>query len=274
MRPRLIATLTLVHLGLFAGACVSEGGEDADISACGDVEVEASAKCEVMIEGGCEAACEPVSFTAECQGQCNASVDATCKADCQATCQGGCDADPGNFDCEASCTGNCSGSCSGKCESDPDSSSCQGRCEATCEAECGASCEGTPPSATCDVQCESSCQGECKVEANIDCNLSCQAELQGGCEVQCQDPDGALFCDGQYVDHGGNLAECIAALNAYLEVEVDSSASAACEGNKCSASAEGSVTCSMPAAPSQSSPTWLLVLAGLAGLASTRRRRS
>ena len=104
----------------------------------------------------------------------------------------------------------------------------------------------------------------------MDCHVSCTAELSGGCEVQCQSPDGALFCDGQYVDHGGNLEECIAALNAFLDIEVSGSAS--CSGNSCEA--EASASCSAaPAQPLDDDLAPWLTLAFAAGLVGLRRRR-
>jgi hypothetical protein len=246
MTKSFTALLGLPTALLFAAACSSNGSSsDGDLSSCGNIHIEASAECTVEVQGGCVARCQPVNFTAACRGECGGNFSASCHGNCSAECQGQCEVNPGNFSCEGSCQAQCSGSCAGQCEADADSASCVARCEATCEGECGASCEGTPPSASCEAKCEASCEGSCVVEANLQCNLECQAELQGGCEVECQSPEGALFCDGQYVDHGGNLEKCIAALNAYLEVEVDASSSAACEGNSCSAEAQASVRCSV-----------------------------
>ena len=55
------------------------------------------------------------------------------------------------------------------------------------------------------------------------------SELSGGCEAECESPEGALFCDGQYIDHGGNLEECIASLKALFDIDVDVSAPVADE---------------------------------------------
>src|SRR5438105_1420269 len=70
---------------------------------------------------------------------------------------------------------------------------------------------------TCQAKCEASCSGSCTAKANVDCDVSCQATgyanceamLTGGCQAQCTTPQGALFCDGQYVDTGNNLQQCI-----------------------------------------------------------------
>jgi hypothetical protein len=52
-------------------------------------------------------------------------------------------------------------------------------------------------------------------------SIQCHTRVEGGCEVACQEPEGALFCDGNYVDHDGNLESCIAAIDAALNIEVD-----------------------------------------------------
>jgi MYXO-CTERM domain-containing protein len=265
---RIAVTLSLVPLALLAAAACKSDAEG-NIASCGNIQVEASAKCEVQVQGGCEAACTPVTFVGECEGRCGADISADCQAQCTADCQGQCTADPGSFDCEASCQGSCEANCEGKCAD----SACAGNCAAACEGECSASCEGTPPSATCEAKCEAGCEGHCTVDVDVECHGSCHAELQGGCVVQCESPDGALFCDGQYVDAGDNLAECIAALNAYLEVEVSSNGSAACSGNSCEASGEASVSCAATPAPSRGIGGLVVALAAL-GTAAARRRRS
>lgn len=254
----------------------------ASLSACGNVFVAGEAQCELQVEGGCTAMCEPVSFQAscaaqlkaECDGQCTASADVDCQADCSADCSGRCDVDPGSFNCEADCQGECAADCSGRCSADSDSAECEASCKATCSGTCNARCSGTPPSADCSAKCEASCSGHCEAEANVDCQIECQAdgfvdceaELQGGCEAQCSRPEGAMFCDGQFVN-SDNLDDCIAALKSYLNIMVEGSAS--CEGNTCMA--EGSVACSCTAANDEAPA--LAGLLGLGVIAATRRRR-
>jgi hypothetical protein len=71
---------------------------------------------------------------------------------------------------------------------------------------------------------------------------NCEADLKGGCTAHCSDPNGALFCDGNYVDTGNNLQNCIDALNAILDVKVTASASGSCEGNTCQGEAKASAS--------------------------------
>jgi hypothetical protein len=276
----ILGVSSLTVASLFVGADAWAG-----IDACGDIEVEANAHCEVKVGLECKAECTPIHFTAacyaDCSGECNVSVDAGCTVDCQADCSASCEVDPGSFECSASCEGECNAGCDGQCSSSSDQATCRGSCEATCHGECSASCEGTPPSASCEAKCEASCDGECHAEANVDCQIDCQAgctaELTGGCEVECDKPEGSLFCDGQYIDHGGNLEECINALNALLEVSVDVSAtgSASCDGGSCEAEGEAGVSCALsqePATAEHRGPWLALAAAGL-GVAVARRRR-
>lgn len=262
---------------------VSEARAAASLSSCGNIFVEAEATCEVYVEGGCTAMCEPVTVQAacaadlkiECDGQCEASASVECSGSCEADCSGRCDVDPGSFNCSADCQASCSADCSGRCAADSDSAQCEASCKATCSGSCDAQCSGTPPEATCEGKCEASCQGSCEGQANIDCQIDCQADgfaectatVEGGCEAQCSKPEGAIFCDGQYVD-AGNLEACKAALKALLDIEVYAEGSASCEGNSCQA--EGEVGCSCAA--SDASPG-LAGLLGLGMLVGLRRRR-
>ena len=234
----------------------------AGLEACGNINLSGSANCEFKTSGGCEAACTPVNFELACAGQgsvdcrseCNLDASVDCSGSCQGSCEAQCEVDPGAFDCSASCQTDCSGSCgascSAKCEADGNSAECMGQCEASCEAscstECDAECEVVPPSADCTAQCGGCCGGSCNASANFDCQVDCQAdlkvaceaEMQGGCDVACSKPEGALFCDGQFVN-SQDVNECVAALAAALNIEVTGSAS--CDNGSCEA--EGSISC-------------------------------
>jgi hypothetical protein len=87
--------------------------------------------------------------------------------------------------------------------------------------------------------------------------------------VQCSG-DGAIFCDGEFVDAGGNLQECIDALNAILDVEVSGSAS--CSGNTCQAEGSVSLSCAVDE-QGYGDQGWLvgLLLAGVVAGAARRR---
>jgi len=233
-----IVSSALCFIAISAFASEARAGT---LDACGDIFINAGAQCEVLTSGGCEANCTPPAMTAvcaaegyaSCDGECNASVDASCTAECQGSCVADCEIEAGEFDCGAHCDARCSGECEARCEGAADGAECRASCQATCGAECSASCEATPPSAACETKCEASCQGGCQAEANLDCQVDCQADFyaeckadfQGGCEVQCQQPQGALFCNGQFISTS-SLDSCIDALRNALDANVEVSAEA------------------------------------------------
>jgi hypothetical protein len=288
------------HVLLLSGAaaaalhCRPTAARAGSLEACGDIHIEAGAECELIPpSASCEVNCTPISvqaacaaeLTASCSGECNASATVECTGSCEADCTGECEANPGSFECRGSCEATCQGDCSASCEAANDQAECEASCQATCTGSCDAECEGTPPSATCDAKCEASCEGSCDAEANLDCQIDCQAdgyvectaEVTGGCEAACETEDGALFCDGQYVDYGNNLENCIDALNAYLKVKVEASGSAGCDGGTCQAEGKASATCnSVPMDTRADGAFFALGALGVVGAvgASRRRRRN
>jgi hypothetical protein len=282
-------SIGLVFAGATAAAITLFSATEAraGLEACGNINVSADAQCKVETSGGCTAQCTPLKMElacsgkleASCSGTCNATLDASCSGSCKADCSGKCSANPGSLDCSANCQGTCEGDCSGKCSSNANKSECEASCKATCSGSCDAQCKGTPPSATCDAKCEASCKGSCTAKANMDCQINCQAkgyascqsDFEGGCKAKCTQPEGALFCDGNYVDTGNNLQNCINALNAVLHVKVEGHAE--CSGNECSAEGKASANCA--AAPTGEPIHPALLGGGLAAIAGAfiRRRR-
>jgi MYXO-CTERM domain-containing protein len=193
-----------------------------------------------------------------------------------------CEVEPAEFDCRAQCQGDCQARAEGSCSAGDGQAECLARAEASCDAECSGSCEIEPGTANCEATCQGSCEASCEAsgEAYLDCQAECQgpqfgectAELEGGCKVDCNTEEGALFCDGSYIDHGNNLAECRAALRAIFEIEVRSGGEASCSGNECEAS--GFLSCSCTTDPDNvGRDTALLTLAGLFLFGVARRRR-
>ncbi|MDH5675766.1 MAG: hypothetical protein OEZ06_26820 [Myxococcales bacterium] len=254
---------------IFASPPAAQAG----IGACGNIHVEAEAMCELVPPGlECEGQCTPLSVRAacsaqlavECQASCTDLPSVECSGSCQAECTASCtDLEPGTFDCQGSCQAQCSGDCEARCGTTDDGGECMARCEGSCSASCDGHCDVELPKADCDAGCEASCEGSCEADANFDCQASCQsdsyanceADVQGGCDIACEGQEGALFCDGQYVDHGDNLDMCISALRAAVDVEVTGSAmgESSCDNGACMAtgSAEGKITsdCSVAGRP-------------------------
>jgi MYXO-CTERM domain-containing protein len=288
------ARLTFVALLAALPALFAARPAAAGLDACGDINVEANAKCVAEAKGGCEALCEPVrmelachgKLQASCEGECDVDVEASCTATCETDCVADCTVNPVSLDCRGRCEANAQADCNGQCMSSGNRSECQAACKANFEAECSASCDADlEGSVDCEAKCSASCEGECKAEVRAACQVDCQAEgfaectseLSGGCEVECEEGEVMLFCDSNYVDHGNNLEECIEALQAVANVEVSGSASGDCSGNRCEGEAEGNVSASCALAPGQvggaSAPYGLAAL-GVLGLVLRRRRRS
>lgn len=283
---------------LFVGALVAlsplliVNNASAGIEACGNIDVSANAKCELVVDGGCTARCTPVSVQAacsaelyvQCDGQCGGSATVECSGTCEADCAAQCTVKPATFECNASCEARCGSRCDAYCAADANSAECKAKCSATCGGECDASCTGTKPEASCEAKCEASCSGSCTAESNFKCQIDCQskgfaectADVQGGCEAQCTKPDGALFCDGNYVDARDQLEDCMAYLESVLQIDVEGYAYAegGCRGNTCEAEAGAGISCS--AVPARTSPWNLGAIGGAAlgvGLLVARRRR-
>ena len=266
----------------------------ADLGACGQIDVRAEAECEVVPPSAqCETMCTPISVRASCSAKLAASCDASCSklpsVDCHGTCEAGCKGDcmidPGKFDCRADCQADCDGRCAAGCASKGDKTACMASCSGSCSVSCDNQCDVQLPKADCNAVCKASCEGSCKVETNLDCQVDCQAkgyakceaDVTGGCKTRCQGKKGTLFCDGNYVDTGDNLQECVDALKATLNAHVMGSASgtSSCTGNECTASGKASVSsdCSVQRAGKRESATPALLLLAL-GIAYAARRRS
>jgi MYXO-CTERM domain-containing protein len=82
---------------------------------------------------------------------------------------------------------------------------------------------------------------------------------------------GALFCDGQYVDVGGDIESCLTDLKNLLNIQVSGSAS--CSGDECTAMGQASASCA--ASPDGGAPLsggFAIVGLGALGAAVARRR--
>lgn len=276
---------------LLASSTAFAQDDSASLEACGNINVKANASCTVEVSGGCTAKCTPVSFEASCtakgniscSGECDAKVSVQAEIDsCKADCEGGCAANP-NFSCEASCSANVDADCESSCSAQSGGDGAKGQCKADCKAKvqanCSASCTGSPVTCT-PVSCEASCKGKLDAKAQVSCNVSCsssleascEAELKGGCEAQCSTPEGALYCDGNYIDTGNNLQNCLDGLKAALNIEA--SASASCSGNSCQAEAEASCGSRVVGNTTPMGPAGLVLGGAALGLVLARRRRA
>ena len=288
MRPAVIFPTAALAAALCLAAAPRRA--DAGIEACGDIYVEASAECELIPPGAdCDVRCTPISVQATCSAElyascaadCTGTATVECTGSCDADCHAECDVDPGMYECSAECQAGCETDCSASCATGDAGAECRASCQSTCSGHCDASCSGTPPSADCDAKCQARCEGSCTAEANFSCQIDCQADgyvsctaqAQGSCMAHCDTQNGALFCDGEYVDYGNNLDECVMALKDLLDIKVEGYAMAECHDNSCEAEAGGSVGCQV-AGDGSSGPGLIALLALFFFGAAARRRRT
>lgn len=264
----------------------------AGISACGDIDVEAHATCEVQVQD-CNVSCTPLTvegacaarLEGSCKGSCPQLPSVQCTGSCELDCEASCTVKPAEFDCSASCKLDATARCNAQCASSADRGECSASCRATFAAECDASCTGTPGSASCKSKCEGSCRGSCTAQSRLQCQVDCQAtgyasckvEVEGGCKADCSDPKGALFCNGEYIDHNNSVDECIEAIKAALPaVTVDASArgSSSCSGSTCRADGEAAASVNCAFSPrSTTNGVGALALFAALGAFSMRRRK-
>jgi MYXO-CTERM domain-containing protein len=278
------------------------------ISACGNMDIDADAKCSIVTQNNCTTQCAPAScedacaakLEQQCNTQCTASADANCTSSCQSSCTTQCTTSPPALDCTTDCNTRCSAGCSASCTSTSSSSSseedgsvssssssstdCEASCGACCDDHCTTQCVSVPTTADCNTKCNADCTGSCTGQANASCQEQCQessyatckSELANDCTTQCQQSVGAIFCNGSYVNTS-DVATCVAALNAVLTAKLDATGVASCSGNDCTASGTAKASCSASPVRPSNAPLWAVgavVLGAGAGLRRRTRRSS
>lgn len=214
---------------------------------CGGVDVELDATCVLDAGEACRARCEPSSLEASCaaalfrrcRGVCLPAPTVDCQRDCQSGCRADCEMDPDGFSCTEACEVDCEEECDALCE--PEDSECRAACEVTCFVDCRRACDVVQPDAPCEAKCEGVCNGLCTARSRVSCEIDCQGprfadcrtRLQDVCETQCGEPEGALFCDGQWIDAEGGPRRCIDVLES-AELEIVSPTVAVEEDAGCS----------------------------------------
>jgi hypothetical protein len=253
--------------GAFALGASLLGAKTASAAECGWLVAGGDLQCKLVVSG-CSVECTPVSFTAQCgatcEGNCNVTVDASCEGSCESSCMGHCT--PGHIDCEGDCETSCGTECTTYCNAHPTETACVTDCHSNCATSCQSHCAITP--ASCEESCQASCQGSCNAHVDASCQARCQggctSMLTGGCEDDCDGLNGALFCNGQYVELG-DFTSCVAEFAPSLALDLT------CNGAGCQG--VGSATCSTTQASDE--PVSFAAIGALAfgvGLIATRRR--
>jgi len=196
---------------------------------CGKFDLSDGVDCKVEVKASCSANCTPLKFEAGCAGGCTGGVKVDCTGGCEEQCLTECD--PAHLDCVAGCHTECEQPCITQCQTDHPDEDCPTVCKASCNTDCESACGVTPTD--CLSHCHECCIGACTTSANLDCNIECYAKLEGECNVQCDAPEGALFCNGQYV-YASDVNDCIDYLVAQgIDVDVSAQGSATCNFNGC-----------------------------------------
>lgn len=246
-----------------------------DNGPCGNFDFTTNFDCAIKVEGSCTADCSSLKFEVGCTGVCTEVAAPPCVDSCGTACLAECD--PALLDCFVGCHDECDQPTIDIClaENNPDDD-CVEIATAACDIHCKDSC-AVPPS-DCLDHCETCCTGGCATQANYSCNYDCFAELSGSCEAHCN-ADGAIFCNGQFVN-ASDIEACITyLLEQGIEVDVSARGSVSCDGSGCDAeSVVDGVGCSaspgLNAAPGAGWGVLGLCAMGLViGVANERRRR-
>jgi hypothetical protein len=240
-----------------------------DLGPCGTFDFSSGLSCKVEVSGGCTAKCDPLKVTAACQGGCTATAtQSNCTNNCGTKCIQECN--PAQLDCFVGCHAECDAPVEAQCVSKGGVKDCKVQAQAQCDMHCKDSCK-VPPS-NCDEHCNTCCQGSCDTQLNFDCDLSCTAKVEANCDVACAKPEGAIFCNGQYVN-ATDLKACITYL-ATRSIKVDTSASGSlsCSGTDCAG--VGELKGCSTGASANGYGFGMLAVVGTAMLRRLSRRRS
>jgi hypothetical protein len=261
-----------VSLATLAAPSSAFAADPADNGPCGNFDFSAGLSCKVEVSGGCTAGCTPFKFEVACGGKCTATATQQCTGSCGAQCIAQCD--PKYMDCFAGCHTECDEPTTKQCQAKHPNEDCVTQARAQCDTRCKESCK--VPTNSCQEHCNACCTGSCTTQVNFDCDFACRAELRGSCRVQCQKPDGAIFCNGQYVN-ASDVKACLAYL-ATRGINVDASAagSGSCGPDGCVGTGSAKVSgCAFAPAEADAAVGSLaaICLALAARLARARRRR-
>jgi hypothetical protein len=211
---------------------------------CGNFDFTQSVSfdCKIEVSGGCAADCTPIKLEVACGGGCNVSTTTVCENDCATKCLVQCN--PQALDCFAGCHHECDQPTIDECTQKHPNADCVKEATAQCDMHCKSAC-ATPPN-TCQAACSECCHGYCTTHYNFDCDFQCLADVQGGCSVQCQEPSGAIFCNGQYV-HASDVQACIEYLATQgITVDVSARASGTCDLHGCTGTGSASGCAASP----------------------------
>lgn len=212
----------------------------ASLDSCGGVYLVGEGQCKYVPTEECTTECETVAMTTSCAAklyaECEASCTASATVECEETCAPVCNTDCETIEMDSEkppnamglCMSDCQQTCNDKCADAENVGRCRSSCAHTCGEKCENRCGEIEDTVACETKCEPVCTGSCEGEANAECQIQCQSEtfteceteLVEKCETECTQTGGAIFCDGQFLNHT-DLEDCAAELEAELNISVD-----------------------------------------------------
>lgn len=266
----------------------------ADLAACGGVYLSVDAACEFVPTETCTTHCEDVAMETDCaarlyttcEGECTATAEVACVETCTTDCTPVCtthEADPTPPNAMGLCMSDCQQDCTDDCAGAANKGECRSSCAHTCGELCEKRCDGDD-STTCAPRCDVACEGSCTAQASSACQVTCQSkqfttcktEQVQVCEKDCKETGGALFCDGQFLAVT-DLQACADELFAELaiDVEINLDVDVECKDTSCKADADadGRAGCLSTVDAGGSGLGGALMILGVLGLQSARRRR-
>jgi MYXO-CTERM domain-containing protein len=211
--------------------------DNLDLDACGGIwlTAEGAGSCEVVPKMTCEQRCEPATVERvcasrlyeQCAPQCDVSIETECSTECEQSCADQCTS-TSTIECSAFCMTDCQATVSETCNGDAAHGECGSSGSACCSAHCEAGCTATNETEcmpVCSTACESSCGGRANVDCQVECQqaeyTTCSDQVVQECHDECNTTGAAIFCDGNFLATGGDLAACADQLNANFGISLD-----------------------------------------------------
>ena len=207
----------------------------AELTECGGIYLRSDSKCEYRKQQECMTTCMPETVQTSCVAKVYKGCETSCTVSASTSCTTGCSASC-TTDCQTQAATpapkNCMGLCVSRCQDDckqggAHGACCGHNCSARCEQECKNMPEPVAQPAQCGTTCTNACSGSCTAQANTECQITCQDQMYTECQTEevqvcqttCMDGDGAIFCDGQYVD-AEDRPSCASQLKTELKIDV------------------------------------------------------
>jgi hypothetical protein len=100
------------------------------------------------------------------------------------------------------------------------------------QTECTQQCEPVNMTRVCTTKCSGGCNKSATTTCKGGCETECTEQLKGACNTKCTTTEGALFCDGQFIDTGSTIKDCVTEIEGQGTVVVDKGGDAICSSSR------------------------------------------